>query len=430
MDPLSILLFIVLFGLSAFFSGSEIAFMSLPDHKVDSLVKEKKFWAKALRKLKDNTEKLLITILIGNNLVNVLTASLATKISLDIAVASGAEQSLAIWISTWVITLLLLLFGEIFPKTFATKSAASVSLKVSKIYILLQYILFPIVWTIEKLMKLLNRWGKTVDMTDKEIEAFIDMGKESGVLEETEHEKIKKMLDFHDTTAEEIMTPRIKIDFVSDEETVKDAIIKLSQFPHSRIPVYHENIDKVNYTIMLRDLLKLDQEGLGLKKLKEVSLNNVLKVPLTKPIHMVLELFRKTHKHIAIVIDEYGGVAGLITLEDIVEEVFGEIQDETDDEKHPIVKNGKWYILQSDVRLEELLDQLELEFDQVWISKDEFGGETLSYFIPSQLDRFPNEGDEVCLNIEDEDSKIPKRLCLRVVSMSNNVVEEIEAEII
>ena len=185
MDPLTIILFVFLFLLSSFFSWTEIALMWLPSHKVDSLVKQWKFWAKALKYIKDRNDKLLITILIWNNLVNVYTATLATQIAMWMARQSWMEESLAIWISTWAVTFLLLMFWEIAPKSFATKNAEKISLLVSKIYKFLMLILFPVVYSIEKLIKLFTWKDKVSNVTNEEIEAFIDMWKDSWTLEDS-----------------------------------------------------------------------------------------------------------------------------------------------------------------------------------------------------------------------------------------------------
>lgn len=427
MDSVTILIFILLFFLSAFFSGSETAFMSIPKHKIDAFLKQKKFGARELNRLKLNNDKLLITILIWNNLVNVFTASFATKIALDLASNLGTAQSMAIWISTWVITLLLLLFWEIFPKTWATRNADKIALSVSKIYLILEYILYPIVVVVDFLMKKLQKNASLDDVTDEEIEAFIDMGKDSWVFEKWEYEKIKNMLDFYEITCEEIMTPRIKIDALESGITVDKAVEKMFEFSHSRILVYDEDIDHVERVVTLKELLLVQKKWLWNQTLDKLSLSPVIKVPLTKPIHSVMDIFKKRRKHIAIVIDEYGWVAWLVSLEDVVEEVFGEIQDETDKEIDPIRPESDWsYLFQSEVRVEEMLDKFDLEFEDVWLDEKDFDWETLSYFIISQLQRFPKKWEEISLQINKDWEESFGKLYLKVLAVSKNIIWDIK----
>lgn len=429
MDPSTILVFVVLFLLSAFFSGSETAFMSIPEHKIEALVKQKKFGSRELKKLKSNNDKLLITILIWNNLINVFTASLATTIALQLSVSMWVAQSTMIWVSTWIITLLLLLFGEIFPKTLAIRYADKIALSVSKVYILLQIILYPVVVSVDYLMRVLQKKTTISTVTDEEIEAFIDMGKDSWVFEKWEYEKIKNMLDFYEITCEEIMTPRVKIDALSAEITVNEAIEKLFEFSHSRILVYNDNIDNIERVVTLKELILAQKDKKWSKLLNDLSLSSVIKVPLTQPINSLLDLFKKNRKHIAIVIDEYGGVWWLVSLEDVVEEVFGEIHDETDKEIDPIRSdlNG-WYFFQSEVRVEEMLDKFELEFDEVGLDEKEFGGETLSYFVTSYLKRFPRKWEEIKLSIDKEYDEWEDMwdLYLKVLSVQKNIIWDIK----
>ncbi|HRX64144.1 MAG TPA: hemolysin family protein [Candidatus Absconditabacterales bacterium] len=430
MDRSTILIFVILFLLSAFFSGSETAFMSIPEHKIEAFLKQKKFGARELKKLRSNNDRLLITILIGNNLINVFTASLATSIAIQISNTLGSAQSMAIGISTGVITLLLLLFGEIFPKTLATRYADKISLSVSKIYIILQIILYPVVVSVDFVMKLLQKKSSVSTVTDEEVEAFIDLGKNSGVFEKGEYEKIKNMLDFYEITCEEIMTPRIKIDALDTKISVDEAIEKMFKFSHSRILVYNDDIDHIEWVVTLKELLLVRNKGMGSETLDKLSLSPVIKVPLTKPIHSLLDIFKKQRKHVAIVIDEYGGVAGLVSLEDVVEEVFGEIQDETDREIDPIrPDNNGGYLFQSEVRVDEMLAKFGLEFENVGLDEKEFGGETLGYFVTSCLQRFPKKGDEIEIKIDHEDIDIKGNLFLKIESVEKNIIGDIKVGI-
>ncbi len=428
MDPLQIILFIILFMLSAFFSGTELALMSLADHKLESLLKQNKFWSKSLKIIKKNNDRLLITILIWNNLVNTFTAALATTLAIGLAQNSWIwiSQSMMIWISTWIVTFLLLLFGEIIPKSIATKNAASISLFVAPIYKILMIILYPIISILEFLIKIFSKWWNVEQITNEEIESFVDMWKQSGAIDEQEHEKIKNILDFSDTDVEEIMTPRVKIEWLSRNATIAEAFDYFTTHTHSRLPVYKKNnIDKITHFMTIRDILDQDRD----KKLKDLELSEVLRVPLNQPIDSVLKTFQNTRKHLAIVMDEYGWVAWLITLEDIIEEIFWEIRDETDKEVDEIREIwNDWLIVQSDVLFEEILDKLELEYKDIWLSEEEFSWETLSYMITEKLERFPKDWENITFEICNIENKKCKNIQFKVLDVIDSKMGNIEVK--
>lgn len=403
--------------------------MSLPGHKIESLIKQGKAWSKALKAIKENNERLLITILIWNNLVNVYTASLATSISIDLADKSGLEQSLAIWISTWVITFLLLMFWEIAPKTFATKNAEKIALLVARPYQILMLILSPAVLVIEFINKMFTWKHAEEIVTNEEIEAFIDMWKHSWTLEDAEHEKLKNILEFGDRFVEEIMTPRVKIDALEESKTVEEAVKFALKHTHSRIPIYEHRIDRITSVITMRDLLREYHKGHGNKKLKELELSKVIKVPLNQPIDTLLETFRRSYKHIAIIIDEYGWVAGLVTLEDVIEEVFWDIKDETDDRTEEITKiwNNE-FIVQPQVLVDEILHTLWLDFPDIGLDEYNFDWETISYLVTAELERFPSPWEKIEFKIE-KDGFDNKVLQIKVINISNFKIDSVEIKI-
>jgi putative hemolysin len=173
------------------------------------------------------------------------------------------------------------------------------------------------------------------------------------------------MLDFYEVTVQEVMTPRVYIDAFPANITVKDAISRAMKFSHSRIPIYQDTIDNIQWMVTIRDLLRAKHKGYDNKIIEDLQLIQPLKIPLTKPIHSLLELFRKSRQHIAIVMDEYGGVAGIVSLEDIVEEVFGDIQDEIDNEKIAIVKDGNCRRVQGYVMLTDIFKFLHIEYKDI-----------------------------------------------------------------
>ena len=422
MDLITIFTFIILFILSWFFSGTEIALMSLPKHKVDALLKEWKFWAKELQYIKNRSDKLLITILIWNNLVNTFTAAFATVISTNLAKNSWMEASLAIWISTWLITLLLLIFGEIAPKSFATKNAEKISLLVSKIYKFLMFVLFPIVYLFEKLIQFLTWKTKQEKVSECEVEAFIDMWKNTWGLEHKQHKHLKNVLEFWDITVEEIMTPRVKLEALENNTTVEKAINYYLKHTHSRIPVYKETIDKIVNILTVRDLITVKDKT---KKLSELNLVKPMLVPLNQPIDNLLADFQKNHKVMAVVLDEYGWVAGIATLEDVIEEIFGEIRDETDKEIEEIRNKGtNIYEVDSDIWIEDAMSLFNLECTDLGWSEDKFDWETLSYVLTDILERFPKKEEIIKLKIKSE--KWNKQLKIKVLEVNDWVIGKVE----
>jgi CBS domain containing-hemolysin-like protein len=299
-----------------------------------------------------------MAILIGNNVVNIGAATLATTISLGIAQAIGYHEATILGLSTVIVTILVLIFGEIFPKTFAIRHSETIGLRIAPFYVSFIKILSPFIRFFTKITQKLNKGGEKAEISSEEIEAFMELSRNAGAFEETEYQQIKKMLSFGDITVEEAMTPRIKINAISDAITVNQAIEKLLDLHHTRIPVYHKSIDDTEKVITLRELINFKNNNSGDIKLHELILNPIIKIPSPTPIDVALNAFKKSHKHIALVMDAYGGVAGLVTLEDIIEEIFGDIQDENDIETIPIKKLGKYSRnVQSFVRIDEFLTE-------------------------------------------------------------------------
>lgn len=434
MDPFVIILFIILFLLSWFFSWTEIALMSLASHKIDSLVKQGRFGSSALKYIKERNDKLLSTILIGNNLVNTFTATFATVIATSVASSSWIKESLAIWISTWIVTFLLLVFWEIVPKSFATKNAERISLLVAPIYKFLMTILSPVNYVLEKIIMLFTGSEKIQKISEEEIEAFIDLWRESGSLGIREHDKIKNILDFWETTAEEIMIPRVNVEMISHDATVKEAIQFFLEHTHSRIPIHGKTVDKVKYFVTIRELLREKANGNKDTKLKDLEFRKILKVPLNQPISSILDIFRNARKHVAIVVDEYGWVAWLITIEDILEEIVWEIRDETDREEDEIQKIGKnMWIVDSKIMFEELLEKFELQMSDVGFAPHEYDWETVSFVITDTLERFPNTWETI-----EFQAKIPngeniftkKKLSLKVSWITDGKIDKVEVTLI
>ena len=425
-----------------FFSGSETALTSIPQHKVDTLSKQHKRWAKYLKYCKKQNDKVLMAILIWNNIVNIWSASLATAISIGIA---WWNQWFVVWIATAIVTILILIFWEIVPKTYAQQNCESLSLKIAPFYFYLTKILSPIIWCLSLLTKKINKKSESEkEISQEEVEAFIERAVESDAIEEDTYENVKKMLNFSDITVWEAMTPRVRICAVHDNLTINQAIDKFLTFHYTRIPVYHERIDDADRVVTLKELLNLQKKYGGDSKLKDLVLYPIHKIPSPTPIDVAMDKFKTSHKHIALVMDEYGWVDWIISLEDIIEEIFGNILDESDVEINPIRKVWKcsWNVSPF-VRIDEFLEESKLTFEELWLDEEEFDWETLSYLITSLLEDFPSEWEEIKIPLKtindeeiwflkkDEDKKIPDRmLVIKVKQVEDNTIWDLKISIV
>ena len=401
MDPASFIVFIILIALSAFFSGTEIALMTISKHTIEWFLKEKRLGSTALKRIKEKNDQLLITILIGNNLVNVGASALATVSAIKLAESLNLPGEYGIGFATGAVTITLLLFWEITPKSIASKYTGSVSLFVAPFYEFLMKIMLPIVCIIEFFVRVIKKIFRTPDnissITPEELEAFLDISHEQWAVESHEHRKIKNILDLSDTDASSVMTPRVSVDFVSEDTTINELCNIFLESSHSRFPVYAETPDDVDYVVTMREAFIWKEEGAGDKKLKELDLEKIIKVPATQPIDRIFTIFQKSHKHIALVLDEHGWVDGVITLEDIIEEVFGDIKDEKDREEEYIRKTSNGAIIaQGSVLVEDVLEEYNLTNTCVNID-EEYMDETISYLILSILERFPRNGESITL---------------------------------
>lgn len=436
MSSWTIIVFIVLILFSAFSAGSEIAIMSIPRHLIEALIKKWNPRAKILLWLKDRTDKFLITILVLNNLVNTLIAALATKIAIDFARISGFEEWLAIGVTTAIITILILLFWDILPKTMATRGALTMGLFVAPVYKFLINICKPIVWAVEKVIKLFdpNSSSHIRQVNQEEIEALVDIAKEQWSIENDMARHIKKIIDFHETTVQEIITPRVRMESFKSNTTVDEALTKMQHFSHTRIPVFKKNIDDVEWVVSYKELVNYREQWLGARIMEDIPLKKALKIPLTMPIDKVLEVFKRDRRQMAIVMDEYGGVSGLITLEDIIEEIFGEFIDETDNEITPIKNDWESYIVQWWVVIDDLLEHMHITRWDIGLEEQEYSGETVSYVITSELERFPEKNEKLIFQWEDDKTKSSdeeqrKALHIQISKRDDNTINEIIAKV-
>ncbi len=336
----NLIILLVLLVLSAFFSAAEVAFVSLTDAKVKSMVKRKLPRAKKIKKLLENPRRLLVTILIGNNIVNIASASLAT------IVASEMFQSAVLGITTGVMTLLILIFGEIIPKSYATNHNKKFAIFSSPVLGFLQFILWPFIIVFEWMTNLFAGKQKLESISEEELKIMAQTGAQQGTIEKEEKQMIERLFQFNDITAEDIMTPRVNMVYLEDEMKIEEAAKIIKKSVHTRFPVISETPDNIIGYVHSRDMLLAymqDKEKASIKKL----VIPILRVPQQMKIDDLLHEFQKKQVHIALVQDEFGGTEGITTLEDVLEELVGEITDEHDVEDNIIKRIDKNTILVS-----------------------------------------------------------------------------------
>jgi len=389
-----ILIFLVIcIILSAFFSGAEIAFSSLDKITLKKLIKKDKKRGKYLESLLLKPSSWLITILIGNNLVNVAATSLATLFAIKIV---GGTPGKIVGIVTGIMTFVILVFGEIVPKRYCQEHAASISLRVAKPIFFLSVFFSPIVKVLTFLTRgILKIAGskevkKDYSLTEREIHTLIDIGKEEGVLEKREEEMVHSALEFDETQAKEVMIPRTKMVYIEEEEDLWTLLELIKKVGYSRIPVYRKNIDNIVGIAYAKDLLSLFP-----KIDKSIKVKQIMRPPIFVPYTTHLsELFRKLQKektHLAIIVDEYGGVAGMVTIEDLLEEIVGEIEDEYDLRKEKIISlKNKSFLIDADTDVDEVNEKIGTHFPEKTEAFESMGG-----FIIHFLGRIPQRGEIV-----------------------------------
>lgn len=387
----TLMLLIFLLALSWFFSWAEIALISLWPAKVKQLVNQKEFASKAIENLKSNSNKLLITILIWNNLVNIW-ASMITAIW-----ATRVFWSEMLWVVTWVLTLLILVFWEILPKSLAQKFNVQFSKIVAFPLLFLNYLLFPIVFILEKFLNFTMKvvwWDWEIKTFSKEeLKAMVQLSSEEWSINNENSEMIENVLDFWDTKAEEVMTDKTKLYKLSSFATVKFAIDFFIQHEYSRIPVFEEwNEDKIIWIITLYDIIKQKQNKNDNLKIWEIDLKQPIFCPETKKVTDLFKEFQRKRTHMAVVIWEFWDVEWIVTMEDILEEIFWEIHDETDEEEDWVrkINDNSWRIFW-DFEIEKLNKFLNQNFEYP-------DHKTVSYMLMDKFQKIPERWDNIDIN--------------------------------
>ncbi len=384
-----LVLMVLLILLSAFFSSAEVALLSIPKTRVEFLVEHKKgIGSRKLKALKDDQENALITILIGNNLVNIGAAAYATSL----AIAYFGNWGTAI--ATGAMTLLILTFGEIVPKTIAVSMLEQYSLLMSIPLYYLKKALWPAVYLFKLLNNCLRKYfirsKEFPSITEEELEALIEIGAKEGEVRKIEKEIIVKTFEFGDTTTKEIMTPRVDMFALEENKTIKELLERMEkkEVRHSRIPIYKEDVDHVTGMIYIKDIMDYVIDNKLELKLKDVA-RKILFAPDTKRIDLLLKEMQREKIQLCIVLDEHGGISGLVTLEDILEELVGEIYDEHEIEEMEIIRKGKnTYIISGNANLEAVAEETGVRMKSE--ESDTFGG-----FIVEKIGRIPRKGDRI-----------------------------------
>ena len=397
-----IIFFILLIVLSAFFSGTETAYFNLKTHRDDVPSK--------LKDLLDNPRRLLVSILTGNTIVNVGIGSLAAIITYRI---SPDNQNLML-LQVIIVSIVLIIFGEILPKTIAMRSSsqfANIVYYPLRVFMILLHPVTLILNGINKfVLKLIPKEEKSFD-TEEELEILAELGEEKGSLDEEESDMIRSIIKFDDKTVREIMTPRVDILSLPSDASIDDAMDLIAKKQFSKIPLYKDNIDEITGIIYAKDLVPYLIGSRPNVKLQSIS-RNVYFVPEQKPIDDLLNDFKEKKISLAIVVDEWGGTSGMVTLEDIVEEVMGEIRDPYDLEKSPVSQiNDQNFIVDGKISIYDLEEEIEgMSFPE---DRDY---DTLGGLILDNLEDIPKQGQSV---VHDE-------WMLKVLDLDGNRITKVQ----
>ncbi len=403
-----LLVLIVLVMLSAFFSSAETAFTTVSNIQIRTLIEENNKKAMLVDKIIENKSKMLSAILIGNNLVNISASALSTIL------AQKMFGEYAISIATGILTIAILIFGEITPKSLATMNALKLSLFYSKIIYALMFILTPVIYVINFLSNILLRLfridpnAKVNSITETELRTIVEVSHEEGVIEKEERQMINNVFDFGDAVASDVMVPKVDMTMADINSTYDELISIFREEKFTRIPIYQDSTDNVIGIINMKDLLLYHPDEL-------FDVRNYLRSAFftyeTKKISELMMEMKKTSVNIVIVLDEYGVTSGLITLEDLLEEIVGEIHDEYDLDEEDAIKeiSSNKYLVEGQIKIADLNDRLDLSLHSE--EYDSIGG-----LIIEKLDRFPNPGDKIIID----------NVSIKVLSMDKMRIDTVE----
>lgn len=379
---------VILVILSGFFSSAETALTTVNRVRMRALEEEGSRQAATVNKILDRYGKMLSTILIGNNIVNIAASSLATTLAIRI--------NLVVGIATGILTITILLCGEIVPKTWAMLYSEKISLAYGSIILGLMHILTPVIFIVDKLSNGILRLlhidpnKKVSTMTENELKTYVDVSHEDGVIESEEREIIYNVFDFSDALAKDIMIPRINMVTINVDSTYEQVLSVFRESMYTRLPVYQDDKDNIIGLLNIKDfILTTDQESFSVRQiLRDAHYTYEFK----KSADLMLEMREKTTT-VAFVLNEYGATVGMITLEDLLEEIVGEIRDEYDEDEAEYIQEvgERTYLVEGSMKLDDINNALDTELDSE--DYDSIGGIIIEY-----LDRLPEDGEEVILD--------------------------------
>ncbi|MFI3200951.1 MAG: hemolysin family protein [Eubacteriales bacterium] len=405
---IQIICLFILILLSTFFSSAETALTTVNHVRIRNMVEEGNKRAITVQKILNQYNKMLSAILIGNNIVNISASSLTTTLAIDI------WGSHAIGVATGALTLIVLIFGEIVPKTWASLNSEPIALLYSGIIYRLMVILGPIIYVVDKFAEFLfnllhiDRNKKKDSLTESELKTIVDVSHEGGVIESNERELIYNVFDFQDALAKDIMIPRIDLTMVESTATRVELIALFRESMYTRMPVYEESQDNIIGIINIKDLLLTEDSSSF--SLKDMVREAYFTYEYKNTADLMLEL-REKHASMALVLNEYGSTVGLVTMEDLLEEIVGEIRDEFDEDEEDFIKEIALceYLVDGGMKLDDINDALGLQL--VSEDYDSIGG-----IIIQLLDKLPSINEEVTTE---------SGIILRVAEMNQNRIEKV-----
>lgn len=408
--PTQLIILVILIMLSAIFSSAETAFMSCNKIRLMNMKDDGDKKAALVLEMLEKQNKLISALLIGNNIVNIAASSIATKLAIDIF------GSVGVGIATGIMTLLLLVFGEVMPKNLAAAHAVKWAMIIAPFIRFISVILSPFVFLMTKLSDFVVKISKgssdDYTITEDELKLLVNVGQEEGVLDETESDMLNSIFDLDEIVVKEIMVPRIDMVAIDGEDSLSEAIELIVDAGHSRIPVYEESIDNIVGVLYAKDIFNKMGEDFDNLKIKEV-IRPAYYIPENKKVNDLLTELRSQKVHMAIILDEYGGTAGVVTIEDLIEQIVGDIQDEFDSEEDVIVMHSDEHLV-ADGRA--LVDEVAEAFDIELPEIEESDAETIGGLVFEQLGGIPKVNDEVVID----------RLRAKVVEVSNRRIAKLE----
>lgn len=420
MAPQQIILLVVLavlIALSAFFSASETAYSSCNKIRLKSLEQQGNKRAKRVLKQLEHYDKVISTVLVGNNIVNITMTSLATVLFVSLI----RSEQLAVTLSTVIMTVLVLIFGEITPKTLAKENAEGLVMAVSPVIAFIMVILYPVNWLFsmwKKLMGKIFKKKKEQTFTEDELITIVETAHSEGGLDEHESQLIRSAIEFEDLDVDDIMVPRVNVIAIEEKTSLEEIADVFSENGFSRLPVYSKTVDSVIGVIHEKDFYQLLREN---KTDIHEKISPCICVSLNMKISKVLRMLQKAKVHMAIVVDEFGGTAGIVTLEDILEELVGEIWDEHDEVEVLYKKvDDNTFLVQGTENLEDMFEELGVD------TREEFDSTSVGGWVTEQLQKIPLVGEK--FSFENLDITVAKANAKRVLEVRVRVNEKKNGE--